>query len=460
MAGRFEAPWRFGGAMSEWRSLLICSQRKRGKETVEIPLPTVANAIAFLAHEPNWDGVLVYDGFRETITTRKPPPWDDVDKPAQVPGEWCDSDSTRARAWIMRHYGVDFTLGAIEEAIAVVAARVVVHPVRDWLDSLRWDAQRRLDGLFVDYFGAADTAYTRGVGARFAIGAVARLYRPGAQVDCTPVLEGAQGIGKSTGLKALVGPQWYFDSPIAMGDKDGYQALRGKWVGSLDELHSLSRSDLSRAKAFLTATSDTYRESYARRTRDFQRQCVFVGTTNAAQWLKDESGNRRFWPVRCGKIDREAIERDRPQIWAEARARFESGEPWHVNTEEFRKLCEDEQEDRFIRDVWEEPIGEWIMNPGKPERRAQGVTLADVLTGALDMKADRWGATEQARCSAILRRLGWEPGRQRRLDGVKVRPWTPCAARLAPQSSESDTREDTREADRETPSTQRNLSAI
>jgi putative DNA primase/helicase len=376
--------------------------------------------------------VLVYDAFRDCVVTTRPPPWDDVDRPARLEaGEWTDVDTVRACSWLARKYGVDFSIGGIEAAVSVVAERTIVHPVRDWLDSLRWDGKPRLGGLFVDYFGAFDSPYARGVGARFAIGAVARIYQPGSKVDCTPVLEGPQGRGKSTGMQKLVGAQWYFDSPFTMGDKDGYQQLRGKWVGELGELHSLSRSDMNRAKTFLTATADTYRPSYARRAKDFKRQCVFCGNTNnTAPWLRDETGNRRFWPIRCGTIDLAAIERDRGQLWAEARARYESGERWHVDTEEFRTLCELEQEARFAIDPWEPGVYAWLMNPIAPQRRAEGVTMGEVLGGALDLKTEKWGMAEQGRVAAILHRLGWERGEQRRESGERVRRWKPRAAQL------------------------------
>lgn len=413
--------------MKDWQSLLVVAHTKSGERI----LPIAANATVYLSYDERWKGVLAFDAFRETVITTKPPPWLEVDSPPKiVAGEWTDVDTVRAQNWLARTYGIDFSLGSIESAISVAAARDVKHPVKDWLEAIRWDAKKRLDRLFVDYFGAEDSAYVRGVGVRFAIGAVARIYQPGAQVDCTPVLEGPQGIGKSTGMKRLVGADWYFDSPIAMGDKDGYQALRGKWVGALDELHSLSRSDLNRAKSFLTATSDTYRPSYGRRTVDYKRQCVFVGTTNASQWLKDETGNRRFWPIRCGKIDREAIDRDREQLWAEARSRFQSSEPWHVNTEEFRRLCEEQQEERFVTDSWEEVVLAWCHAIDHPERRAPGVLLGEVLQGALNLPKERWGKTEEIRVSAILSRAKWERGERHREDGIRVRRWSPASVKL------------------------------
>lgn len=415
-------------SMSDWRGCLVT---RKGKDGAEILRPVLANVIAILSSDERWENVIAYDAFREASVVLKAPAWDAQDAPhANGAGEWTDSDSTRTCAWLSRHYALDVHPAMVDQAIAVVAERRQVHPVRDWLGTLRWDMQHRVDSLFTRYFGAQDTPYNRGVGARFMIGAVARVHQPGAKVDCTPVLEGSQGIGKSTGIRKLAGDEWFFDTPIVMGDKDGYQALRGKWIGELGELHSLGRSDLNRAKNFLTATIDTYRPSFGRRTRDFARQCVFVGTTNATEYLRDETGNRRFWPVRCGTVDLKAIGDDREQLWAEALARYLGKERWHVDSLEFAKLCEVEQEERFVSDAWEAPISEWVMSRGHPDRRTDGVTTGEVLSGALSITSDKWGKADQDRAASVLRRLGWERGNQARERGQVVRRWRPRTASL------------------------------
>lgn len=416
----------------DWKSLLLYQLGRNGEPSTKLRR-AAANATTILTHDPAWAGVLAFDEFRGSVVARRSPPWVDVDAPASVePGEWTDTDTARLANWLARRYALDLATTLLEQAIGVAADRAHVHPVRDWLRGLRWDGTARLDGLFVEYFGAPDTPYSRGVGARFAIGAVARVMRPGCKVDCVPVLEGAQGIGKSTAVRILAGDAWFFDTPIVMGDKDGYQALRGKWIGELGELHSLGRSDLNRAKNFLSATSDTYRASFGRRTHDYPRQIVFVGTTNAVEYLRDETGNRRFWPVRCSRVDLEALRRDRAQLWAEARVRFERGEAWHVDTAELAALCAAEQEERFEADAWEGPIGDYVTHAGHPERRTAGVTLGDVLETAIGVKADRWDKPAQMRATAVLRRLGWERSNPRRGGGKRERVWLPKAARVVP----------------------------
>jgi len=416
--------------VGDWRTALVMRKAKNGKP---VPRTAVANAITILGCDERWSGVLASDAFLDAPVTTKPPPWGEHDAPAKpMCGEWTEEDSTRATSWLSREYDLDLRPIVVEQAVSVVSRRREVHPVRDWLGSLSWDGTARIDRVFAAYFSADDTAYVRGVGARFMIGAVARVYSPGAKVDCTPVLEGAQGIGKSTGVRLLAGDAWFFDSPITMGDKDGFQTLRGKWIGELGELHSLTRSEVNRAKAFLSATQDTYRPSFARRSRTFPRQCVFIGTTNATEYLRDETGNRRFWPVRCaGPVDVAALARDREQLWAEARVRFERGEAWHVDSADFARLCEAEQEARMVEDEWAAPVREWLSDPKAPERRRDGVTAGEVLAGALGVPKERWSKAEQDRVATTLRRLGWERPRNATREGSeRVRRWKPRAAVL------------------------------
>ena len=414
----------------EWTSLLVLGKTRGGVDKV---LPIVANAVAILVHDPSWRGVFAWDAFRDAVVCTRAPPWDAVDAPTHVgPGECTDADVVRVSTWLARHYNLALPVSQIEQAISVVATRIVVHPVRDWLASLVWDQEPRIDHLFCDYFGAEDSEYVRGVSYRFMLGAVARVFQPGAKVDCTPVLEGDQGIGKSTGIEALASPAFFFDTPIVMGDKDGYQALRGKWIGELGELHSLTRVDMNRAKNFLSATTDNYRPSYARRSRDFPRQCVFVGSTNADKYLRDETGNRRFWPVRCGTVDVEAITRDRSQLWAEAVERYRRGEKWHAHGAEFVASCEEEQEDRFVRDEWEERIGEWLTSPSHPERVYDGVTIGEVLEGCIKLLVDRWDTALQMRVGKVLRKLGWtcvKQSRNKELGGKRERRYRPTSSK-------------------------------
>lgn len=411
----------------EWKDLLLWNTRRKTNPEL---FPVVANVIAILGNDEQWHGVIAYNAFTESVVTVKPPPWSDIDRPTDAScGEWTEEDTTRAAAWLSRHeeYSLRVQGKAVDEAVAVIAKRNLFHPVRDWLRTLQWDGTARIDEVFPTYFGARDSEYARAIGSRFLISAVARVERPGCKVDNTVVLEGPQGIGKSTAVRVLAGDAFFFDTPITFGDKDGYQSLRGKWIGELSELEAFNRAEATAAKAFLTASVDHYRPSYARKARDFARQCIFVGTTNSREYLRDDTGNRRFWPLPCGAIDLEGLRRDRDQLWAEAHARYLAGERWHVDSNELRALCEREQEDRFQSDPWEVAVEAWLMDKGKPERRRDGVSSVDVLRDAVGISTPNMTKQYKDRVAKILRRLNWERDdrQERRPDGSRPRLYRP-----------------------------------
>jgi predicted P-loop ATPase len=339
-----------------------------------------ANVVSILVQDERWAGVLAYDEFAGEVVSTRAPPWDESDAPAsRGAGSWTDQDTTRACAWLSRHHNLDVSGAMLLEAVAVAAHRNSIHPVRDYLRALAWDGQGRIDEWLVDLCGAERGSYARIVGAKFLIAAVARVMRPGCKVDTTLVLEGAQGAKKSSALAALAGrDEWFLETGADLGTKDSYQALRRKWIVELSELDSLSRAEVSRVKAFLSARIDTYRPSYGRATIDFPRACVFVGTTNSEQYLKDETGGRRFWPVAIARVDLEGLRAVRDQLWAEARVRFEAGEAWHITDAQDEKLVAAEADARYVADPFEGAIARWLNDPSEAERRTQGVSTHQV----------------------------------------------------------------------------------
>lgn len=409
----------------DWRDRL--KQSKEGGT-----LPSLSNAATVLRYHEAWRDVIGYDEFSDTITKLKPPPWDPADAPAnesELAGEWSDKDTSRAKAWLERKEGMQVGVDLLDKAIDVVAATSTFHPVRDYLNGLKWDGVPRLSRMLFSYFNVDPGEYEAGVGKRWMISAVARIMEPGCQVDCVLVLEGSQGIGKSTGLKALCGnPKWFSDAQIAIGDKDSYQSLRNVWIFCLDELDSLKRSELTRTKSFISSQVDRYRPSFGRRALNFPRQCVFAGTTNEEEYLADPTGNRRFWPVMVRrKIDVERIREDRDQLWAEAVVCYRAKHPWYVDTPEFQKLCEEAQAKRTQTDPWVEKIAEWVKMPRywetyRPfEIGPEGVLVSDILLHALGKRLDGLTRFDHIRVAQILRGLGYERGPQKREAGARIR---------------------------------------
>ena len=178
--------------------------------------------------------------------------------------------------------------------------------MKAYLQGLLWDGVERLDRWLSTYLGAEDTDYSRAVGSRWLISAVARIFQPGAKADCCLILEGPQGIRKSTALRTIAG-EYFTDELADLGSKDAAMQTRGVWIIELSELDNLSHAEVARIKAFMSRTTDRFRPPYGMRLVESPRQCVFAGTVNHGTYLRDETGGRRFWPVVCGRIDVEGL---------------------------------------------------------------------------------------------------------------------------------------------------------
>jgi putative DNA primase/helicase len=398
------------------------------------PKKGLANVMHVMSTHPAWEQVLAYNAFIECAVKMLCPPVREQDGVSAL-GEWTDADSARTAAWFASVVGFEPSTQHVDQAVVSVAERCSFHPVRDYLRAQTWDGVGRLDHLLATHFGARDSAYTRAIGARWMISAVARVMSPGCQADCMLVLEGEQGAGKSTGFEALFSQEWFADTGLSIGDKDSYQALRGKWGYELGELDSIKGREVTRVKNFLSARTDTYRPSYGKRTRDFRRQNVFCGTTNEDHYLVDK---RRFWPVLCsGTVNRSGIARDRDQLWAEAHVRYQQGEAWHVDTPELRKLCEAEQQARTVEDPWNAVIARWLneqVSRGAIDP-ARGVEMEAVLSGAINLPTHKQNHIEATRAGKAMWAADWRP-RQRRVNGQRVRFYHPLSHLPQPEDGE------------------------
>lgn len=424
---------------------------------------SVANATTIFALDPRWSEVIAYQALSDRVVKLKAPAWHEHEAPALADtGAWTDADTTRAQAWIAREYSLDLGADIVNAAVQATAERHVVDPLRDYFASLAdtWDGTRRLPTWLSVVFGAPCSEYIQAVGSRFLISAVARALRPGCKVDHVLVTEGDQGMLKSTALAKLCPDRaLFFDDEIVIGDKDAAQVLRGKWIIELGELSALSRHDLAAVKAYITRAVDCYRPSFGRVSRDFPRRCVFTASTNEAEYLKDPTGNRRFWPVPVTRrADVEWIERWRDQLWVEALEALVGGAPWWLETRELEGLAREEQSQRTQGDPWDEHVAKWLDDQVKLQESEHGswaagncrrcvgcvgVTVSAVLAGACSVPKERQDRAHENRVGAILRALGWQRGAQRRLDGARVRPYFPPSVTVT--SSEPKTAEDVTE---------------
>jgi putative DNA primase/helicase len=369
------------------------------------------NVELILGNDERWAGVIGFSAFSSKIVKLRAAPY------GGGTGDWADIDDMLVMKWLAQHYNLRVKASSVIEAVSVVAHDHAFHPVRNYLKGLEWDRVPRLDSWLTDVMGVAPTDYSAKVGKRWLVSAVGRVMNPGCKADSVMILEGAQGAGKSTAM-SILGGEWFMDTPFALGDKDGFQAIRGKWIVELGELDSFNKAESTKAKQFFSASTDTYRESYGRRTMDVPRQCVFVGTTNQDEYLKDATGNRRYWPVACTKVDLDQLREIRDQLWAEAMFCYQSGDIWWVNREEAQLFAE-AQEERFVVDEWEGPILDWL----ETTQIGETATGSEILAGPLKLDFGHWGKPEQMRVGAIMHRLGWRKVRLPALPKSGLRPW-------------------------------------
>ena len=362
--------------------------------------PVLHNILTVLTHDPRWRDVLAYNALTDEPTLLHCPPTLE-NTGAWSPRPLSEVDTIAITAWLQATYALYVGVKATLEALLKVAHDTPYHPILDYLHRLTWDGTLRLDTWLVTYGSAADTPYTRAVGAKSLVAAVARVQQPGCKVDTIPILEGEQGIGKSTIWQVLASAPWFSDSLPDLHSKDAAINLRGKWLTELGELAALQRSEVEAIKRFTSATQDHYRPPYGSSAKTVLRQGVFVGTTNSTDYLKDSTGNRRFWPVALhGLPDTDALARDRDQLWAEALVRYQAGEPWHMDRA-MTAIAKREQAARVEADPWDDVVMAYVAGHHR-------VTMGQIMTRALalDLIKDQTPGNAR-RIGAILRRHEW-----------------------------------------------------
>lgn len=309
----------------DWKAKLKITEKGAIAQTIE-------NVVIILQHDPQLAGRLALNEMEHNIVALSSLPW----RAARGASQWTDADDAALRYYLERTYGINGK-DRIFDAVNVVALQNKFHPVREFLDGCAWDGVPRVETLLVDYLGAKDTAYTRAVTRKALVAAVARIYNPGCKFDYMLTLRGRQGLGKSA-LIAKLGGRWFSDSFTTLQGKDAYEQVLGVWIMEVGELAGMRKAEAETIKFYISKQVDRFRPAYGRRLQEFPRQCIFIGTTNETQFLRDATGNRRFWVVDTpNEPTRNLWDELTPEtvrcIWAEAVELYRAGEALYLPRE-------------------------------------------------------------------------------------------------------------------------------
>lgn len=369
------------------------------------PKPGAAkNWSLYMENHPDMQGVFAWDAFKLRVTLMRCPPWED-EGVAWEPRALTDRDYCEAVMWLE---GLHFTpkVSNIAPIIQAVAERNSFDRLLEYLDGLVWDKTPRVHNWMTPCLGVDDTAYNRTVGIRWLVSSVARGLHPGCKVDTMPILEGPQGLNKSTAVKALYGADFFSDNLSDIGGKDALMELQGVWGLEVAEMHRFSAAETNSVKKFLSRDVDRYRPPYGRSVIEAPRRVVMVGTINPEgnAYLRDPTGARRFWPITCGAIDINLIKADRDQLWAEAVHLFKTGTPWWVQADE-TEAVEAEQEKRTDIDVWTALIA--------PLLRGEHMLTQWFIFEKLGIAKKDADHRHAGRVGRIMKKFGWEMARDR-----------------------------------------------
>lgn len=376
------------------------------------------NALEILTKMPEWKDVFAFDEFAQRKMVMQQIPNTSGNPKNFRPRELRDSDYIAVIRWFNNNGFLRASKNTICDVVDAACYESVISPVKYYLEELGDRAERNpqpdeyLDTWTIRMLGvepqsAEHRFYIYEVSRKWLIAAVARAIEAGCKADGVLILEGTQGAGKSTALRILAGDEWFGDALPSMHTKDASDYLRGKWIVELAELSNINKAEVEIVKAFVSRTEERFRPAYGRSEICYPRSCVFAGTTNKADYLRDETGNRRFWPIRCGEIDLELIKEEREMLLGEAVRAYRSGEKWWLSgaAEQYAKT---EQDKRLAVDDWTGPIKTFCDGIAAANGNVDEVAILEVAEQALDLPVSQVHRQITNRISSILTSLGYE----------------------------------------------------
>lgn len=360
-------------------------------------MPTFKNLSIYLNIDPVLKPLFKYNAFASCSELATRPPWGEL---GEYPKRLNDYDILGLKDYFIKMYKIECPVGIINEAVNHYAKSNSYDPVKNYLTSLTWDKVPRLDNWLTTYLGVEDTEYVRFVGRMTLSAACARINKPGIKYDHMLILEGDQDIGKSMACKAL-GGAWYRELSLTDHTKETIERMQGVWIIEVPELAVFKKQAIESLKAFITCDNDAIRLPYEHRSMVFSRRNIFIGTINPDNhgYLSDTTGNRRFLPVECKKIDLSALQRDRDQLWAEAWQSHLNGFPMYM-PDHIKEVAKEEQQGRQTADEWTEDIRMFIEGKDK-------ITITEIWTLCLRGFTSDLDRVRQMRIGDCLRRLGW-----------------------------------------------------
>jgi predicted P-loop ATPase len=378
-----------------------------GKNGSGGPAANLFNVMAALRHAPEFADAFGFNAFTRRQILRRELPGVVPGTTPGVPREWRDQDTILLQNWLQGQGLRMVTSRTVDDAVNETMHEKTYHPVRDWVESLHWDHVPRLDTWVSTYLGTPQDPYHAHVGRWWLMTMCRRVFEPGCRADYMPVLEGPQGLEKSSMLRTLAGqPEWFSDSLPDLGTKDASEHLEGRWLIEIAEMDKFDRAESALMKAFVSRTTERYRRAYGRRTQDEPRQCMFAGTVNHHSYLKDETGNRRYWPVASGQLDLAGLALVRDQLFAEAWTRAVSQNEQYWPDPLFEHLfMQPEQDQRLEADLWEPLVAEFLRS------RAQAL-VGEVVVACTGGGSLHLNTTNRNRVSRIMETLRWRRGKR------------------------------------------------